>query len=188
MPFCITGWTGLPRLSGCSSVSKCTTNQCWNFKLFMEARNRIGGIDSMESIIGLLKSLKIRALCNQNIFKMWKKSIKKINVSGIISIWDPEFNFYVLISLRSVATYIVCISPCSSSFQADCKSCSDYSEHQSSLMHLFTSRALHCNENPVYAFLFWELRGLSPNFHIHVSQDRSPNFLQQNRQTNPGKI
>jgi hypothetical protein len=27
----------------------------------------------------------------------------------------------------------------------------------------------HCKENPVYVFLFWELRGLSPNFHIHVS-------------------
>jgi hypothetical protein len=28
---------------------------------------------------------------------------------------------------------------------------------------------MHCNENPIYVFLFWELRGLSPNFHIHVS-------------------
>ncbi len=28
---------------------------------------------------------------------------------------------------------------------------------------------LHCNENLIYVFLFWELRGLSPNFHIHVS-------------------
>jgi hypothetical protein len=28
---------------------------------------------------------------------------------------------------------------------------------------------LHCNENPIYVFLFWELRGLSHNFHIHVS-------------------
>ncbi len=27
----------------------------------------------------------------------------------------------------------------------------------------------HCHENPIYVFLFWELRGLSPNFHIHVS-------------------
>ncbi len=27
----------------------------------------------------------------------------------------------------------------------------------------------HCNENPTYVFLFWEWRGLSPNFHIHVS-------------------
>ncbi len=28
----------------------------------------------------------------------------------------------------------------------------------------------HCNENPIYLFLFWELcQGLSPNFHIHVS-------------------
>jgi hypothetical protein len=24
-------------------------------------------------------------------------------------------------------------------------------------------------ENPIYVFLFWELRSLSPNFHIHVS-------------------
>jgi hypothetical protein len=29
--------------------------------------------------------------------------------------------------------------------------------------------SLHCNENAIYIFLFWELRGLSPNFHIHVS-------------------
>jgi hypothetical protein len=28
---------------------------------------------------------------------------------------------------------------------------------------------LHCNGNSVYIFLFWELRGLSPNFHINVS-------------------
>jgi hypothetical protein len=27
----------------------------------------------------------------------------------------------------------------------------------------------HCNGNSVYIFLSWELRGLSPNFHIHVS-------------------
>ncbi len=27
----------------------------------------------------------------------------------------------------------------------------------------------HCNEDLIYIFLFWELRGLSPNFHIHVS-------------------
>ncbi len=27
----------------------------------------------------------------------------------------------------------------------------------------------HCNGNFVYIFLFWELRGLSPNFYIHVS-------------------
>ncbi len=30
------------------------------------------------------------------------------------------------------------------------------------------SLRLHCKENPIYVFLFWELRGLSPNFHIHV--------------------
>ncbi len=28
---------------------------------------------------------------------------------------------------------------------------------------------MHCKGNSVYIFLFWELRGLSPNFHIHVS-------------------
>jgi hypothetical protein len=28
---------------------------------------------------------------------------------------------------------------------------------------------VHCNENPIYVFLFWELRGHSTNFHIHVS-------------------
>jgi hypothetical protein len=29
--------------------------------------------------------------------------------------------------------------------------------------------SLHCNGNSVYIFLFWELRGLSPIFHIYVS-------------------
>ncbi len=28
---------------------------------------------------------------------------------------------------------------------------------------------IHCNENPTYVLYFWEERGLSPNFHIHVS-------------------
>jgi hypothetical protein len=28
---------------------------------------------------------------------------------------------------------------------------------------------VHCKENPIYVFLFWELCGLSPDFHIHVS-------------------
>ncbi len=27
---------------------------------------------------------------------------------------------------------------------------------------------LHCKENPIYVFLFWELPGLSPTFHILV--------------------
>jgi hypothetical protein len=45
----------------------------------------------------------------------------------------------------------------------------------------------------MYVFLFWELRGLSPNFYIHVSVSDlyipriSPHIsLQQNRQTDPG--
>ncbi len=32
-----------------------------------------------------------------------------------------------------------------------------------------TAARTHCNENPIYVFLFWELRGLSPIFYIHVS-------------------
>jgi hypothetical protein len=52
---------------------------------------------------------------------------------------------------------------------------------------------MHCKEYPIYVFLFWELRGLSPNFHIHVPVSNlyipriGPRIsLQQNRQTNPG--
>ncbi len=44
---------------------------------------------------------------------------------------------------------------------------------------------LHCNGNSIYVFPEKELRGLNPNFHIHMSvsdsQDRSIYFLQQNR-------
>jgi hypothetical protein len=31
------------------------------------------------------------------------------------------------------------------------------------------SRYNHCNENPIHVFLFWELRGLSPNYRINLS-------------------
>ncbi len=34
---------------------------------------------------------------------------------------------------------------------------------------IFISALLHCNENPIYIFPEKELRGLSPNFHMHVS-------------------
>ncbi len=40
---------------------------------------------------------------------------------------------------------------------------------QISNYYLHIGHHLHCNENPIYVFLFWKLRGLSPNFHIHVS-------------------
>jgi hypothetical protein len=33
----------------------------------------------------------------------------------------------------------------------------------------FSLHRLHCNENPIYVFLIWELRDLSPYFQIHVS-------------------
>ncbi len=56
-------------------------------------------------------------------------------------------------------------------------------------------KVLHCNENPTYVFPEKELRGLSPNFHIHVSVSDlyipriHPHiFLQQNRQTDCGNI
>jgi hypothetical protein len=51
----------------------------------------------------------------------------------------------------------------------------------------------HCKENPIYVFLFWELLGLSPHFHIHVyvsdlniPRILPPIFLLQNRQTDLG--
>jgi hypothetical protein len=53
----------------------------------------------------------------------------------------------------------------------------------------------HCNENLVYVFPEKELRGLSSNFHIHVSVSDlyitmvGPHFfLLQNRQTGRGNI
>jgi hypothetical protein len=51
---------------------------------------------------------------------------------------------------------------------------------------ILSTASNHCNENPIYVFLFWELRGLGPNFHIHVSVSIFPGsatyILQQNRQ------
>jgi hypothetical protein len=51
----------------------------------------------------------------------------------------------------------------------------------------------YCNENPIYVFPEKELRGLSHNFHIHlsvsdlyVSRISQHTFLQQNRQINRG--
>ncbi len=37
------------------------------------------------------------------------------------------------------------------------------------LLYSIWVRCTHCNGNSVCIFLFWELLGLSPNFHIHVS-------------------
>jgi hypothetical protein len=53
---------------------------------------------------------------------------------------------------------------------------------------------VHFNENPIYLFLFWELRGLSPlDIHVSVNDLYIPRigshiWLQQNRQTDPGNI
>ncbi len=35
--------------------------------------------------------------------------------------------------------------------------------------YLYGQSKEHYNENSIYVFIFWELRGLSPNFHIHVA-------------------
>jgi hypothetical protein len=57
------------------------------------------------------------------------------------------------------------------------------------LLFVWSDPYLHCNENPIYVFLFWKLRGLRPNFHIYVSVRIGPYiFLQQNRHTDPGNI
>jgi hypothetical protein len=52
---------------------------------------------------------------------------------------------------------------------------------------------VHCKENAIYVFLFWELRGLSPNFHIHVflsdlciPRIGPPIFPAAEQQTDPG--
>ncbi len=55
--------------------------------------------------------------------------------------------------------------------------------------------SLHCTENPIYVFPEMKLRGLVPNYYIHVSVSYLyipriglPIWLQQNRQTNPGDL
>jgi hypothetical protein len=56
---------------------------------------------------------------------------------------------------------------------------------------------LHCKEILIYVFPEKELRGLSPSYHIYVSVNDlyvyiptigPPIFLQQNKQTDGGKI
>ncbi len=37
-----------------------------------------------------------------------------------------------------------------------------------SMFSMVSRIAPHCNENSIYVFLFWQLCGLSPNFHSHV--------------------
>ncbi len=71
----------------------------------------------------------------------------------------------------------------------------DKSEYTPIIHFLYYMSILQCNENPIYVFLFWELRGLSPNFHIHVSVSDlyipriDPHiFLQQNGQIDCGNI
>ncbi len=47
---------------------------------------------------------------------------------------------------------------------------------------------VQCKKNPIYVFLFWELHGLGPNFHIHVSMSGPHIFLQKERQIDRGNI
>jgi hypothetical protein len=63
------------------------------------------------------------------------------------------------------------------------------------MLFVWSDPYLHCNENLIYVLLFWKLRGLSRNFHIHVSVSDlhipriGPHIiLQQNRQIDPGNI
>ncbi len=74
-----------------------------------------------------------------------------------------------------------------------------YELHVSGKSHLrdhpnVVSPPLHFNENPVYVFQEREVRGLSPNFHIHVSVSDLYTvlpgsvclLLQGNMRTDPG--
>ncbi len=61
-------------------------------------------------------------------------------------------------------------------------------EERSFTNELSSNESIHCNENPIYVFPEKKLRGLSPNFHIHVSVSDLyilriglHIFLQQNR-------
>ncbi len=63
------------------------------------------------------------------------------------------------------------------------------------VQHNLDTMKQHCKENPIYVFLFWDLRGLSHNFHIHVYVSDlyipriSPHIsLQKNGQREPGNI
>ncbi len=55
-------------------------------------------------------------------------------------------------------------------------------------------RRAHCNENPIYVFPEKELRGLSPNFHIHVSVNDlyipriGPHIFLQQRKGRRGRL
>jgi hypothetical protein len=66
---------------------------------------------------------------------------------------------------------------------------SKHTQSQSMIIFRTLYRTAHYKGNPIYVFLFWKLRGLSPNFHIHVSvidlyiPRTGPHIsLQQNRQ------
>ncbi len=48
------------------------------------------------------------------------------------------------------------------------------------ICNIFSFFDTHCNENPIYVFLFWVCEGFI------FSQDRSTYFLQQNRQIDRG--
>jgi hypothetical protein len=78
-----------------------------------------------------------------------------------------------------------------------CKSCPQLSLPEARPPKCTKYRFIHYNENPISVFLFWELRSVSPKFHINVSVSNlyipfpgiGPHiFLQQNRQTDPGNI
>jgi hypothetical protein len=54
---------------------------------------------------------------------------------------------------------------------------------------------MQCTENPIYVFPEMKLRGLVPNFYIHVAESDLyipriclPVWLQQNRHTDPWNI
>jgi hypothetical protein len=66
--------------------------------------------------------------------------------------------------------------------QGNPEQCVHCCKNPQTLLYIGLVLKLDCYENPIYKFPEKELRGLSPNFHIHVSvgfiysQDRSTHF------------
>ncbi len=78
-------------------------------------------------------------------------------------------NYSLLVAHNQVQLYILCCWGELPDLSPDFLHKNTSDSYLFQLCHLLFFVYMHCKENPIYVFLFWELCGLSPNFHIHVS-------------------